>query len=120
MTKAEWLQHYLVKNGLSNARASFLTSVYAKLLNLKTETSRCPAQITDSTPTPAPQLERPTFFKHAQGQPHCMACYFYKIANQALKLSYISTLPDTGHPWNAASSVCSISAARHLSRRGVK
>lgn len=119
MTKAEWLQRYLVQN---DARASFLTSVYAKLLNLKTETSRCPAQITDSTPTrtPAPQLERPTFFKHAQGQPHCMACYFYKIANQALKLSYISTLPDTGHPWNAASSVCSISAARHLSRRGVK
>lgn len=61
MTKAKWLQHYLVKNGLSNARASFLTSVYAKLLNLKTETSRCPAQITDSTPTPPPNWSSPHF-----------------------------------------------------------
>lgn len=51
MTKAEWLQRYLVQN---DALASFLTSVYAKLLNLKTETSRCPAQITDSTPTRTP------------------------------------------------------------------
>lgn len=57
MTKAEWLQRYLVQN---DARASFLTSVYAKLLNLKTGTSRCPAQITDSAPPP-PNWSGPHF-----------------------------------------------------------
>lgn len=61
MTKAEWLQRYLVKNGLNNARASFLTSVYAKLLNPKTETSRCPAQITEATPRPLPNWGGPHF-----------------------------------------------------------